>query len=514
MQESRSIVAVDRFIQATRDSGYKNTVSAVAELVDNSLQAKATRIHITITQPENSAGKFGPEIFVLDNGRGMNRSELQEALRFGGSSRFNDRTGLGRYGMGLPNASLSQARRLNVWTWQKGAKAITATLDHDQIASGEQTSVSVSRPSTLKYDHSGRVGTSGTLIHWECCDRLDYKRISTNKRTFAAALGRIFRHFLWAGVKIFVNDELIQPVDPLFIEMNSGSARAKPFGESFSLEVRSDFENGQASKTGLVTVTFSELPVRQWQSLSNSDKKKLGITNGAGASVVRNGREIEFGWFFMGKRKENYDDWWRCEIKFDPVLDDIFGITHTKQGIRPHPELKEILISHLNPIANALNKRIQDKHRVEKLKAQTNPGIVVAERLEHTLKPIPTRSGRITEREKRALSIVTETLGSPTNSSDSIEYKIIDGDPSDKAFMAPVFENNRVVVLINRQHRFFKAVYQPLMTDSLSAEDCKNIIMKLLLAAGRAELQATQTPSKKELEHFRDNWSANLSAYL
>jgi len=514
MQEYRSIVAVDRFIQATRDSGYKNSVSAVAELVDNSLQAKATKIHITITQPENSVGQFGPEIFVLDNGRGMNRSELQEALRFGGSSRFNDRTGLGRYGMGLPNASLSQARRLNVWTWQKGTKAITATLDHDQIASGEQTSVSVSRHTTLKYDHSGRIGASGTLIHWERCDRLDHKRISTNKRTFSAALGRIFRHFLWAGVKIFVNDELIQPVDPLFIEMGSGRARAKPFGEPFSLEVRSDFENGQASTTGLVTITFSELPVRQWQSLSNPDKKKLGITNGAGVSVVRNGREIEFGWFFMGKRKENYDDWWRCEIKFEPSLDDIFGITHTKQGIRPHPELKEILTSHLNPVANALNKSVQDKHRVEKQKVQTNSAVITAERLEHTLKPIPARSGRLSEREKRAHAVAGEILGPSKSAIDKIEYQIVEGDPSDQAFMTPVFDGHRVVLVINRQHPFFKSVYQPLFQEALSIADCKDIILKMLLSAGRAELEISSSGSKKDLVRFRDAWSTNLSAYL
>lgn len=514
MEAYTSIVAVDRFVQATRDSGYKNTVSAVAELVDNALQAKAKRIDITIIRPGNSNDQFGPEIFVLDNGRGMNRSELQQALRFGGSSRFNDRSGLGRYGMGLPNASLSQALQVNVWTWQDGGKAINATLDHDAIVSGAQTSVSVSRPTTLKHEHLGRIGRSGTLIHWERCDRLDHKRVSTNKRAFATALGRIFRHFLWAGIKIYINGELIRPVDPLFIEGDDQAAKAVQFGEPFSLEVRSNFEKAHTSKTGLVTVTFSELPVRDWQNLPNPDKKKMGITNGAGVSIVRKSREIEFGWFFMGKRKENYDDWWRCEIQFDPVLDDIFGITHTKQGIRPHPELKEILTSHLNPVANALNKRVQDKHRVEKLTAQTSPGIVVAERLEHTLKPIPTRSGRISEREKRALSVADETLGKSVNAADNIQYRIIDGDPSDKAFMTPVFENNRLVVVINRQHRFFKAVYQPLITDSLSAEDYKNIIMKLLLAAGRAELQTTQAAAKKELVHFRDNWSANLGAYL
>ena len=85
-----------------------------------------------------------------------------------------------------------------------------------------------------------------------------------------------------------------------------------------------------------MTVTFSELPVHEWHDLPNEEKRQLGIVNGAGVSVVRAGREIDYGWFFLdGKRRENYDDWWRAEIRFDAVLDEAFGITHTKQQIRP-----------------------------------------------------------------------------------------------------------------------------------------------------------------------------------
>ncbi len=60
---------------------------------------------------------------------------------------------------------------------------------------------------------------------------------------------------------------------------------------------------------------------------------------------MRAGREIDRGWYFMGgKRKENYDDWWRCEISFDPSLDELFGVTHSKQEIRPTEALTSILL--------------------------------------------------------------------------------------------------------------------------------------------------------------------------
>ena len=84
--------------------------------------------------------------------------------------------------------------------------------------------------------------------------------------------------------------------------------------------------------------------VSEWVSLSNAEKQGRGISKGAGVSVLRAGREIDFGWFFMGgKRKENYDDWWRCEIEFPSELDELFGVTHTKQGITPSEYISELL---------------------------------------------------------------------------------------------------------------------------------------------------------------------------
>src|SRR5262245_34769429 len=92
-----SIIALDKFIQATRDSGYKGTASAISELVDNSIQAGATRIALSVTATPSGEEEKVFEISVLDNGCGMDPFTLRQALRFGGSTRFGDRSGLGRY---------------------------------------------------------------------------------------------------------------------------------------------------------------------------------------------------------------------------------------------------------------------------------------------------------------------------------------------------------------------------------------------------------------------------------
>src|SRR4051794_5795086 len=93
-KEDCSIIALDKFIQATRDSGYKGTASALSELVDNSIQAGASRIAVSVTATVSDDEDKAIQVSVLDNGCGMDPFTLRQALRFGGSTRFGDRSGL------------------------------------------------------------------------------------------------------------------------------------------------------------------------------------------------------------------------------------------------------------------------------------------------------------------------------------------------------------------------------------------------------------------------------------
>ena len=86
----------------------------------------------------------------------------------------------------------------------------------------------------------------------------------------------------------------------------------------------------------------------------------MEISKNAGVSILRAGREIDYGWYFMGKkRKENYDDWWRCELEFQPELDELFGVTHIKQGINPSLELNALLSPDMERIAHQLNSSVR-----------------------------------------------------------------------------------------------------------------------------------------------------------
>src|SRR5882672_7511310 len=176
-----SIIAVDRFIQSTRDSGYKSTSSAIAELVDNALQAGATTIAVRIVAVDESQA-CPIAISVSDNGCGMSPETLRQALRFGGSSRFNDRKGLGRYGMGLPNASLSQAKKVALYSWQSSGRAYSTYLDVEEIASSQMTQVPAPAVAKIPQWVKPQRTASGTVVVWESCDRLDHRRIVTVAR--------------------------------------------------------------------------------------------------------------------------------------------------------------------------------------------------------------------------------------------------------------------------------------------------------------------------------------------
>jgi Histidine kinase-, DNA gyrase B-, and HSP90-like ATPase len=137
MQPTTPLVAVQAFIDATRDSGYKSTGSAIAELIDNALEADAKNIQVNIEESASEQNQPSFLVRVTDDGAGMPPNVLRLALQFGGSTRFGSRVATGRYGMGLPNGGLSQARRIEVVSWTKPSQIWRSYLDADEISAGE-----------------------------------------------------------------------------------------------------------------------------------------------------------------------------------------------------------------------------------------------------------------------------------------------------------------------------------------------------------------------------------------
>lgn len=496
---SLSLVDPANFLVATRDTGYKSTALAIAELIDNSLQAGASEVHVQVAAGQDD--EYPIEITVLDNGSGMGQDTLAAALTFGGSTRFGDRSSLGRYGMGLPNGALSQARRVEVYSWT-GPTVWMSRLDVDEVVRNRYRTLppieEVAAPSFLPATQRG------TVVRLLRCDRVGYKRVSTIVRSLRDDLGRIYRRFIGSGVDLVVNGSPVIPNDPLMLDRAGRLAGTRQFGDTLVYRVEAPEGRGK------IEVRFSELPIERWHGLTSSEKRQLGITNSRTVSVLRADREIDRGWFFMGtKRRENYDDWWRCEVYFEPVLDELFGLTHAKQSIAPTQELRDLLASDLESIGRALNSRV--RRRFELLKVSTPLGNAErrAARAEVALPPLPRNPEPPSPELEQALASIE-----PPRSVDCPYQLVVTELPTTAAFET-VVRQGRLIVALNSRHPLYRDLYGPLAVSEANADqDVATHVALTVLAAARAEWLDPRRAGRAARHRFRQAWSDVLASYF
>ena len=489
------VVALSAFIEAIRDSGYHSTAHALAELVDNSLQAKASTVDITI-RDDFQIG-LGQVIQVIDDGCGMPPSTLQLALQFGGSTRFNTRTGAGRYGMGLPCSALSQARRVDVYSWQSASTTWWTYLDARAIANG--SSVKIPTPKRTPAPRSAHSPT-GTIVVLSGCDRFDL-RSPFARGVMISDLGRIFRRAIVGGTQVSVNGQNISPVDPLFSDAHHKLVQGIPYGPTLEFPIRAP-----RGTTSMVRVRFTELPVRRLHMLSNAEKADAGITKGAGVSVVRADREIDYGWYFMGgKRKENYDDWWRCEVEFEPVLDDLFGLTHTKQRVNPTEPLTAVLEPHLEPIARILNRRVRDAFQETASSKRESTASRRAQSRDKQLEP-----PRVTERSRNPVAPRHDSAGIT-----GLRYRTLRSSLGNSELFNAELAGRVLTMTVNTDHAFYEQLLAPLMQRRVvrTSEAIASLEL-LLLAYCRAETSLYRKADKRLAQHLREQWAKALNAYI
>lgn len=482
---THAIVASERFILATRDTGYRSVGAAVAELVDNALQADSKRIDIRVDDVDTAEGR-SITLGVVDDGHGMGRDILQAALQFGGSTRFGQRSGLGRFGMGLPNSSVSQTRRVDVYSWQHRGPVLATYLDIDEVASGQLSSIPDPLERPLPAWASQYAAASGTLVEWTRCDRLGRLRAATVAQRLRDLLGRLYRFAIWRGVRINVNDRRLSAIDPLFLHPKSQISGAERYGSPMRYEFTAPIGG-----TGQIEVRFSELPVATWREWPDDQKRRAGIVGRGGVSIVRADREIDSGWYLMGsKRRENYDDWWRCEVRFSPELDELFGVTHSKQGITPTAELRTVVEPELEAIARDLNRRVRTA-------------------FERAKQSVPSRATAAARRTDRFLPVPEGPRRRP--SAAGFRYRIQIESLSTPDFFRAELVRDTLLITLNRDHPFVATVYLPI-ADKDSRERFN--IESMIFGAARADLEATTRQQQQFLLRVRRSWADALAVFV
>ena len=344
-------------VKAMRDSGYRNTAYALAELIDNSVQADATSVEVTCLEEyqqvsERSRRRINA-IGVIDNGAGMTPETLRLALQFGNGTHLTDRKGIGRFGMGLPNSSISQCRRVEVWTWQNGPdNAMYTYLDVDEIESRKMFAVPAPLHRRLPKEwriRSEIVHTTGTLVLWTNFDdhRLSWRGALATLRNTETLVGRMYRKFIDDGrldIRLLAllegesEQSFNKPVrvnDPLYLMRNSSTPA--PFDtEPMFQRWGDEDEEFSIHYDG----TIHDVVVRMsWASPKTvpDDKSDRGAkpygkhaAKNIGLSIVREGRELSLdpSWTNSYDPRER---WWGVEVEFPSTLDELFGVTNTKQ---------------------------------------------------------------------------------------------------------------------------------------------------------------------------------------
>jgi hypothetical protein len=504
------IVAVQSFIEATRDTGYKSTGSAIAELVDNALEASAKQVNVTIEHAVSVGPTSKSVIRVTDDGTGMTPAVLRLALQFGGTTRFGSRAATGRYGMGLPNGGLSQARRLEVFTWTNASRVWSSYIDVDEIASNSLRAVPT--PRIAQIPDLPRT-PSGTIVVLSKCDRLDCDSLEVLEIRLQTEFGRIFRKFLQGGWVIRVNGVRVRPLDPLFLDPGANIRGAKLYGPPLEYKVRVPVFVRERAGVSVVSVRFSELPVEKWHHFSNEKKNEIGIAKNAGVSIVRAGREIDYGWYFMGtKRKENYDDWWRCELVFSPELDELFGVTHSKQKINPTALLSSILTPEIERIARELNSRVRRKYA--SIKSANAHGSILRrlQARDHLLEPPQSLRARGTLRTNLP---ELKMLRKRNDGVHGLRFAVTHNPEEHNFFFSAQVRDGLLSLNINECHPFYSTAYRQLTSEqSKDGKDTLQYVLLLLISCARAECVLSRSRGREIMRRFRQIWSDTVAAFL
>jgi len=344
-------------IESMRDNGFKSTASALAELIDNSIEAGANKIRVITFEKKSSSrqGKAVDSIAIYDNGSGMSPEIMECALQFGGGTKHNSVSGMGKFGMGLPNSSVSVCRKVTLFSWINN-KCFSSTLDIEEIVSTSNLilakPVKCEIPKAVIKELEEDIGDSGTIVIWEDCDRLDFKMAKTLFNRMQGDLCRIFRHFLdedndygqQVEIKLikprgfqYVRDErILEANDPLYIlsPNNCPGYENENIAELQDEKVhRQEFFTSKGKGTVEVRVTIVKPEIHRAESGRSSPFMKH-LHKNTGVSFVRYCREIQHGGFGHLNSFDPRERWWGVEVRFPPVLDALFGVTNNKQTVK------------------------------------------------------------------------------------------------------------------------------------------------------------------------------------
>lgn len=327
-------------MESTRAIGY-SLEAAVADIIDNSIAAESSRVEVNFSPYDVS-----PFVSILDNGTGMNPIQIDEAMRYGSQSSLDVRgeNDLGRFGLGLKTASLSQCRCLTVISKQD--KRVSARRwDLDEIYQRGSWALIQLDESDIEHIPQYISGLKqldhGTLVIWEKLDRMlggtasPEKLMNKQMDYVRDHLSLVFHRYLSGetGIKklqITINGLDVAPKDPFLI----GKSTSFQDDEKFLIEGH--------------PVYVSAFMLPHISKLTNAEKNALGGSEGLskdqGFYIYRNKRLLVWGTWFRMHRKDELSKLARIRVDIPNALDHLWTLDIRKSTAVPPDVIKNNLL--------------------------------------------------------------------------------------------------------------------------------------------------------------------------
>ena len=337
-------------IESTRAIGY-SLEAAVADIIDNSIAVNSKNVDIYFFPLE------GAYIAILDNGSGMTEEEIDIAMQYGSRNpaEERDKKDLGRFGLGLKTASLSQCRCLTVLSKQ-GDKLEGRQWDIDHVKEVGDWSLIIlddEEINQLPQVNELKKYESGTLVIWQKLDRL-----KAGEMNFELSLGRkidsvrdhlslVYHRYLMgeSGItklNLSINGEKVKAIDPFLTE-----------------------KSVQAMDDETIVIQGEKILVRPYilphiSKLTSDEIKILGGKDGLrkqqGFYVYRNKRLLVWGTWFRMMRQGDLSKLARVRVDIPNTLDELWTLDIKKSSALPPAEVKKNLEIIINKIAERSKK--------------------------------------------------------------------------------------------------------------------------------------------------------------
>lgn len=358
--QSFGLIVPEAFVRGIRHMGYRTSVEAIAELVDNSIQSYAETIDIVFGYDADGSARKPTHLAVIDDGHGMDPDMMRFAMMWGGTHRENDRGGLGRFGYGLPCSTVSMGRRFTIYSKTSGGRLYGLTFDLDCINDGiaglaSDVAIPAAELAELPYFLNDAMSRSypggwrsGTVIVIEKLDRLDWSTATGLRRNLVRQFGVAY-HKLLKTTRVYVDGEQVCPIDPLFLDQDADLYNLDE-DRAIALDPMTFSVAGDGGRVGEVVLRYAWLPpsfaatdkARDATGINANDRFPI-IKQYHGLIFSRNGRLVDVQSRTPWTVFINNDRYIRIEIEFGATLDEAFGVTTSKQQVSVSPEMWDLL---------------------------------------------------------------------------------------------------------------------------------------------------------------------------